>query len=152
MGINIALPINANLTMESILFIFLLIDINIIIHTQYLIIYGVQLPDNAIPINVDINTGILYLSILDMYKKNAIPNGAIDPIKIDLLNKNPIIENIIVLESIYLDIFIFIISDLILLLVLVDSFFHKNNPPYFTYNEIVAKMGDFFCHNQFNLS
>ena len=95
------------------------------------------LPDNAIPINVDINTGILYLSILDMYRKNAIPNGAIDPIKIDLLNKNPIIENIIVLESIYLDIFILFIS--IFLFFVLAIVFSTKIPPYFTYNEIVAK-------------
>ena len=49
---------------------------------------------------VDMNIGILYLSTLLIPKKNAIPKGAIEPIKIVLLNKKPIKLNIITLESI----------------------------------------------------
>ena len=66
----------------------------------YFNIYGIELPDDITPIIVDMNIGILYLSTLLIPKKNAIPKGAIEPIKIVLLNKKPIKLNIITLESI----------------------------------------------------
>ena len=61
--------------------------------------YGTEFPDNIIPHNVDINIGILYLPTLLIPIKNAIPKGAIDPIHIDLLNKNPIKLNIITFKA-----------------------------------------------------
>ena len=79
----------------------LLIIINIDKQIIYFNIYGVTLPDSIIPINVDMNIGILYLSILLVHKKKAILKGAIKPIKIDLLNKKPIKLNIIILKFIF---------------------------------------------------
>ena len=93
-------PINDNFKYELIFFILLLIIININKQIIYFNIYGIELPDDITPIIVDMNIGILYLSTLLIPKKNAIPKGAIEPIKIVLLNKKPIKLNIITLESI----------------------------------------------------
>jgi hypothetical protein len=81
-------------------FILLLIIIYINKQTIYFNIYATEFPDDIIPINVAINMGILNRSILLIPIKNAIPKGAIDPIRIDLLNKKAIKQNIIVLKSI----------------------------------------------------
>ncbi|GAA0224712.1 hypothetical protein GCM10008921_07170 [Metaclostridioides mangenotii] len=50
---------------------------------------------------VEAKTGTLYLSHLTMQTKKAIPSGAIDSTSIDLLSKNPIIINDIVVKLIY---------------------------------------------------
>ena len=77
------------------------------------------------------NIGILYLSILLVHKKKAILKGAIEPIKIDLLNKKPIKLNIIILKSICFNKFIFIFYELMLLLldILIELLSIKKSPP-----------------------
>ncbi|CZS11659.1 hypothetical protein CDFC105_93864 [Clostridioides difficile] len=58
-------------------FNFLFIAINIVRHTAYFATFPKSLDDDNIPNNVDMNTGILYLSIFDAHIKKAIPKGCL---------------------------------------------------------------------------
>ena len=82
---------------------------------------------------------------LHIYKKKANPNGAIPSIKIDLLNKNPIIMKMKVFESNIFESFKLLVLNLLFLMVIVLSI--KNL--LLCLHKIVAKKEKLICHFQY---
>jgi len=99
----------------SIFLILLLNSINKIRQAQYLAMNNVLFDDKIVPITVEAKTGTLYLSHFIIQTKKAIPKGAIDSTSIDLLSKNPITINDIIVNVMYL-------PTILKLLVFINSF------------------------------
>ncbi|EQE77246.1 hypothetical protein QCU_3427 [Clostridioides difficile CD68] len=147
-GSSIIAPINATLAIESDNFNFLFIAINIVRHTAYFATFPKSLDDNNIPNNVDMNTGILYLSIFDAHIKKAIPKGATESTIIDLLSKNPITANAAVVKSIY-PLINFMTFGFTVLFFTTATLLCIKKPPLLFILRIVTKRSNFFCHNRF---
>jgi len=97
MGKTTPAPTRASKAVLSIFLILLLNSINKIRQAQYLAMNNVLFADKIVPITVT-----LYLSHFIIQTKKAIPKGAIDSTSIDLLSKNPITINDIIVNVMYL--------------------------------------------------
>lgn len=147
-GSSIIVFINVILVIEFDNFNFLFIVINIVRYIVYFVIFLKLLDDNNIFNNVDMNIGILYLLIFDVYIKKVIFKGVIEFIIIDLLSKNFIIVNVVVVKLIYLFINFMIFGFIVLFFIIVIFFCIKKFFFLFILR-IVIKRSNFFCYNWF---